>query len=256
MAYEPFDLTGHAALVTGGNSGIGLGMADALARAGADVAIWGTNEQKNATALEQLKAHGTNVVALRCDVGEEDEVEAAFADTLSALGKVDSCFANAGIGGGAPAFHEFTMEQWRRVTRINLDGVFLTFKAAVRHMVERGEGGSLVVTSSGSAIDGAARNQAYASTKGGVLAMMRGLAVEYARNGIRANAIVPGWIDTPMTEGVLQWERFQEKVLTRIPVRRWGQPEDFGGLAVYLASPASSFHTGDTIVIDGGYAVF
>ena len=256
MAYAPFDLSGHAALVTGGNSGIGLGMADALARAGADVAIWGTNEQKNAKALEQLKAHGTNVVALRCDVGEEAEVEAAFADTLAALGKVDSCFANAGIGGGAPSFHEFTLEQWRRVTRINLDGVFLTFKAAVRHMVERGEGGSLVVTSSGSAIDGAARNQAYASTKGGVLAMMRGLAVEYARNGIRANAIVPGWIDTPMTEGVLQWERFQEKVLTRIPVRRWGQPEDFGGLAVYLASSASSFHTGDTIVIDGGYAVF
>lgn len=256
MAYQPFDLSGHAALVTGGNSGIGLGMADALARAGADVAIWGTNEQKNAKALEQLKAHGTNVVALRCDVGEEAEVEAQFSETLRMLGKVDSCFANAGIGGGAPSFHEFTLEQWRRVTRINLDGVFLTFKAAVRHMVERGEGGSLVVTSSGSAIDGAARNQAYASTKGGVLAMMRGLAVEYARNGIRANAIVPGWIDTPMTEGVLQWERFQEKVLTRIPVRRWGQPEDFGGLAVYLASSASSFHTGDTIVIDGGYAVF
>ena len=256
MAYQPFDLSGHVALVTGGNSGIGLGMADALARSGADVAIWGTNEQKNEKALEQLKEHGTNVAAFRCDVGEESEVEAAFAGTLEALGKVDSCFANAGIGGGAPSFHEFTLEQWRRVTRINLDGVFLTFKAAVRHMVERGEGGSLVVTSSGSAIDGAARNQAYASTKGGVLAMMRGLAVEYARNGIRANAIVPGWIDTPMTEGVLQWERFQEKVLTRIPVRRWGQPEDFGGLAVYLASPASSFHTGDTIVIDGGYAVF
>ena len=256
MAYELFDLSGHVALVTGGNSGIGLGMADALARSGADVAIWGTNEQKNEKALAQLKAHGTNVAAFRCDVGEEAEVEAAFAGTVEALGKVDSCFANAGIGGGAPSFHEFTLEQWRRVTRINLDGVFLTFKAAVRHMVERGEGGSLVVTSSGSAIDGAARNQAYASTKGGVLAMMRGLAVEYARNGIRANAIVPGWIDTPMTEGVLQWERFQEKVLTRIPVRRWGQPEDFGGLAVYLASPASSFHTGDTIVIDGGYAVF
>ena len=210
MAYEPFDLSGHVALVTGGNSGIGLGMADALARSGADVAIWGTNEQKNEKALEKLKAHGTKVAAFRCDVGEESEVEAAFAGTVEALGKVDSCFANAGIGGGAPSFHEFTLEQWRRVTRINLDGVFLTFKAAVRHMVERGEGGSLVVTSSGSAIDGAARNQAYASTKGGVLAMMRGLAVEYARNGIRANAIVPGWIDTPMTEGVLQWERFQE----------------------------------------------
>ncbi|MFP5328106.1 MAG: SDR family NAD(P)-dependent oxidoreductase, partial [Acidimicrobiia bacterium] len=144
MAYEPFDLSGHVALVTGGNSGIGLGMADALARAGADVAIWGTNEKTNAAALEQLQAHGTNVVSLRCDVGDEEEVETQFAETLSALGKVDSCFANAGIGGGAPSFHEFTLDQWRRVMRVNLEGVFLTFRAAARHMVERGEGGSLV----------------------------------------------------------------------------------------------------------------
>ena len=256
MPYEPFDLTGHVALVTGGNGGIGLGMADALARAGADVAIWGTNEEKNAKASEQLAAHGTKVAAYRCDVGDEEQVDATFAATVADLGKVDSCFANAGIGGGAPSFHEFTLDQWRKVTRVNLDGVFLTFRAACRHMVERGGGGSLVVTSSGSAIDGAARNQAYASAKGGVLAMVRGLAVEYARHGIRANSIVPGWIETDMTGGLFQWDRFRDSVMPRIPFRRWGQPADFGGLAVYLASEASSWHTGDTIVIDGGYAIF
>ena len=256
MPYAPFDLNGHCALVTGGNSGIGLGMAAALAQAGADVAIWGTNEEKNRVASEQLAAHGTKTVAIRCDVGDEDEVAAAFAETLSALGKVDSCFANAGIGGGAPSFEEFTLESWRRVTRVNLDGVMLTFRAAVRHMKERGEGGSLAVTSSLSAVSGAAKNEAYASTKGGVISMMKGLAVELARYGIRANSILPGWIETAMTENAFGWEKFANNVMPRIPVRRWGQPEDFGGIAVYLASPASSYHTGDTFLIDGGYGVF
>jgi NAD(P)-dependent dehydrogenase (short-subunit alcohol dehydrogenase family) len=256
MAYAPFDLTGHVALVTGGNSGIGLGMATALAEAGASVAIWGTNETKNAAALEQLQAIGPKVAAFRCDVGDEDEVDAAFAGTVEALGKVDSCFANAGIGGGAPNFEDFTLESWRRVTRVNLDGVFLTFRAAVRHLKERGEGGSLAVTSSLSAVEGAARNQAYASTKGGVISMMRGLAVELARYGIRANAILPGWIETPMTEGAFGYEKFSSNVMPRIPQRRWGQPDDFGGVAVYLASEASKYHTGDTITIDGGYGIF
>ena len=260
MSYAPFDLSGHAALVTGGNSGIGLGMAKALLQSGASVAIWGTNEEKNVKALAELESLGGNkgqkVAAFRCDVGDEEQVETAFGRTVEALGQVDSCFANAGIGGGAPSFHEFTLESWRRVTRVNLDGVFLTFRAAARHMVERGEGGSLVVTSSLSAIEGAARNQAYASCKGGVISMVKGLAVEYARNGIRANAVLPGWIDTPMTEGAFAWDRFRDKVMPRIPQRRWGEPDDFGGIAVYLASDASRYHSGDLIVIDGGYAVF
>jgi NAD(P)-dependent dehydrogenase (short-subunit alcohol dehydrogenase family) len=256
MPYAPFDLRGHCALVTGGNSGIGLGMATALAEAGADVAIWGTNDEKNTTAQRQLAALGTKAVAVRCDVGDEEQVEAAFAETLAALGKVDSCFANAGIGGGASSFEQFTLEQWRRVTRVNLDGVFLTFRAAVLHMKERGEGGSLTVTSSLSAIEGAARNQAYASTKGGVISMMKGLAVELARYGIRANAILPGWIETAMTAPAFGWEKFSNNVMPRIPQRRWGEPDDFGGIAVYLASDASKYHTGDTIMIDGGYATF
>ena len=259
MPYAPFDLTGHVALITGGNSGIGLGMAKALAGAGASVAIWGTNEKKNIAAqaeLEAIASAGAKVAAFVCDVGDEEQVDVAFGQTIDTFGQVDSCFANAGIGGGAPSFHEFTLESWRRVTRVNLDGVFLTFRAAARHMVKRGEGGSLVVTSSLSAIEGAARNQAYAACKGGVISMVKGLAVEYARNGIRANAVLPGWIDTPMTEGAFAWDRFRDKVLPRIPFRRWGEPDDFGGIAVYLASDASSYHSGDIIVIDGGYAVF
>ena len=139
---------------------------------------------------------------------------------------------------------------------MNLDGVFLTYRAAVRHMKERGEGGSLVVTSSLSAIEGAARNQAYASAKGAVLSMTKGLAVELARYGIRANSIIPGWIETAMTEGAFGWEKFASNVMPRIPQRRWGQPEDFGGLAVYLASDASKYHTGDQFVVDGGYGSF
>jgi NAD(P)-dependent dehydrogenase (short-subunit alcohol dehydrogenase family) len=256
VPYGPFDLSGHSALITGGNSGIGLGMATALAQAGADVAIWGTNEEKNRVAVEQLEVHGTKVLALRCDVSDEEQVLESFAATVDALGKVDSCFANAGIGGGAPSFAEFTLDNWRRVTRVNLDGVFLTFRSAVRHMVERGEGGSLAVTSSLSAVEGAARNQAYASSKGGVVSMMKGLAVELARYGIRANAILPGWIETPMTEAVFGWDKFAGNVMPRIPCRRWGEPADFGGIAVYLASDASKYHTGDTIMIDGGYGIF
>jgi NAD(P)-dependent dehydrogenase (short-subunit alcohol dehydrogenase family) len=194
---------------------------------------------------------------MRCDVGDEEQTETQFAAVLEQFGKVDSCFANAGIGGGAPSFMEMSLEVWRRVMRVNLDGAFLTLRAAARHMVERGDGGSLVVTSSLSAVHGAARNQAYASTKGGVIAMMRGLAVELGRYRVRANAVLPGWIDTPMTAGAVSSDRFREKVLTRVPMeRRWGVPDDFAGIAVYLASPASAYHSGDTIVIDGGYAIF
>jgi NAD(P)-dependent dehydrogenase (short-subunit alcohol dehydrogenase family) len=256
MASSLFDLTGHVALVTGGNSGIGLGMAEALAQHGANVAIWGTNPTKNAAAAEQLAGHGTQIVALRCDVGDEDAVERSFAATVEALGHVDSCFANAGVGGAAKSFLEMTADEWRRVTRVNLDGCFFTCRAAVRHMVERGHGGSVVVTTSGSALQGQARGQNYGASKAGVIAMMRAIAVEHARHGIRANAILPGWIETAMTEPAFGWDRFVEKVLPRVPLRRWGEPDDFGGVAVYLASNASRYHTGDVLVLDGGYSIF
>ena len=143
---------------------------------------------------------------------------------------------------------------------MNLDAVFWTFREAVRHMKARAEagdaGGSLVVTSSTSAIHGAPRNEAYASTKAGVLAMVRGLAVEYARYGVRANSILPGWIATDMTAGAQGNDKFNDQVIRRVPMRRWGEGDDFAGMAVYLASDASRFHTGDSFVIDGGYTIF
>ena len=256
MSNSPFDLAGKVALVTGGNSGIGLGMAEGLAGAGADVCIWGTNESKNAAAEEQLNAYGRRVLVQRCDVGSEEEVEQAFARTLEELGRVDACFSNAGVPPLAPSFVDMTTEEWQRVLRVNLDGAFFTLRAAVRHMVERGGGGSLAATSSLASIEGQARGQHYAAAKGGVISVIKAIAVEYARQGIRANAIVPGWIDTPMTGPILNMDAFKEKVLKRVPFRRWGVPSDFAGIAVYLAGDASAYHTGDTFVIDGGYSIF
>ena len=257
MAYQPFDLTGKVALITGGNSGIGLGMARAIAEAGADIAIWGTNATKNAAAKTALADTGRRILTLECDVGDETQVDACFARTLDTLGRVDGCFANAGIGAGrATSFTEYSTEAWRRVMRVNLDGAMFTFRAAAKHMVERGGGGTLVGTASLAAIEGAARNEHYAATKGGLVSMIRSLAVELARHRIRANAILPGWIETDMTANAIANEKFAGNVMPRIPMRRWGTGADFGGIAVYLMSDASSYHSGDSFVIDGAYSLF
>ena len=257
MAYQPFDLTGRVALVTGGNSGIGLGMAQAVAEAGADVAIWGTSEEKNARARAVLEKTGRRVLALRCDVGDEQAVESAFAETLAKMGRVDGCFANAGVSGrGQRSFMDMPAEEWRRVLRVNLDGAFHTFRAAARHMVERGDGGVLVGTASLAAIEGAPRGEHYAATKGGMISMTRALAVELARHRVRAHSILPGWIETDMTANAIGNPKFRDNVMPRIPMRRWGAGPDFGGIAVYLMSAASAYHTGDTFVIDGGYSLF
>jgi NAD(P)-dependent dehydrogenase (short-subunit alcohol dehydrogenase family) len=260
MAYKPFDLTGKVALVTGGNGGIGLGMADALAQAGADLVVWGTNEAKNASAETQLKAHGRRVLTRRVDVADEQAVIEGMRAAVAEMGRLDTVIANAGVGGGARSFSEMSTEVYRRVMSVNLDGVFFTFREACRHMVERAEagdpGGSLVVTSSTSAIHGAARNEAYGATKAAVLSMVRAIAVEHARYGVRANSVLPGWIATDMTDGAQHNDKFNDQVIKRVPFRRWGEPEDFGGVAVYLASDASRFHTGDSLVVDGGYTIF
>lgn len=252
--YKPFDLTGHRALVTGGNGGIGLGMAQALLQSGARVAIWGSNPDKTAAAVERLSEHG-EVLGLTCNVGDETAVDATFAQTLEQLGGLDSCFANAGVSSTPTPITEMTSEEFRRVQQINVDGVFYTFRAATRHMKDNG-GGSLVATASTAAVEGAARNSHYGASKGAVTSYVRALAVELARYQIRVNSILPGWIETEMTARAFGDERFVNNVMPRIPVRRWGNIEDFGGIAVYLASGASSYTTGEQFVIDGGYTKF
>ena len=257
MAYDGFDLSGKTAVITGGNGGIGLGFAKAVAAAGADVSIWGTNPDKNAAALDELKANNPSACALQCDVSSEAEVEASMASVIERYGRVDACFPNAGIGTqNQKPFFEHSNEDWHRVIDVNLHGVFYTLRAATRQMVEQGEGGTLVTTASGTAIQGSAKGQAYASTKGAMISMTLALAVEMARYKITANAIIPGWVETGMTEQLFQWEKFEKAVIPRIPMRRWGTPDDFGAIAVYLMSDASRWHTGDVIKIDGGFSIF
>jgi NAD(P)-dependent dehydrogenase (short-subunit alcohol dehydrogenase family) len=257
--YKPFDLSGKVALVTGGNGGIGLGMAEALAASGADVVIWGTNETKNAAAAKALKAYGKRVATRKVDVSKENEVVDGMKAALAEMGRIDCVVANAGIGGGAPLV-EMTTELFRKVHGVNEEGVFWTFREAAKHMIERAKtgdaNGSMVVVASTAGIEGAARNSAYGASKGAVMSMARALAVELARYGIRVNSIAPGWIATDMTAGAQSSTVFNEKVIPRVPARRWGEPADFGGIAVYLASDASSYHTGEAFVIDGGYTKF
>lgn len=259
MAYGPFDLTGKAALVTGGSGGIGLGMADALAAAGADVAVWGRDGAKLAAAAEQLARHGTTVRAVAVDVSDEPAVVAGMRAAVADLGRLDAVFANAGVAGGGP-FLDLTAAEHLRVSATNVDGAVWTLREAARHMVERAgagdPGGSLVGISSLSAVEGAARAESYAASKGAMGALVRAVAIEFARYGVRANAILPGWITTGMSEAGQADPTFAAKVMPRIPARRWGTPADFGGIAVYLASDASAYHSGDSIVIDGGYTIF
>ena len=196
------------------------------------------------------------MLALKCDVSDEQAVEKCFATTVDALGKVDACFANAGLHRMTTPFHEMDTEEWRLIFRVNMEGTFFLFRAAVRHMLERGQGGSLVATSSLSGISAMARGEHYAATKAGAIAMVRSIAVEYAKHGIRANAILPGWVESEMTGDLLSWDKFQAAVLPRVPMGRWGKPEDYGSIAVYFAGDASRYHTGDIVVIDGGYHCF
>ncbi len=251
------DLTGHVALVSGGNSGIGLGMARGLRDAGAAVAIWGTNADRNAAAVAELSDGdaGAPVAAFAVDVSDEAAVAHGLEQTLAAFGHIDSCFANAGVPGRPSPIDAMSTDEWHRVLSVNLDGQFFTVRAVAGHMKARGSG-SIVFTSSVSMSDGLPFATHYAAAKAGLAAMARGLAVELARDGIRVNAIVPGWTKAAMTEDLLSSPTAQAKILPRVPLRRWGTPQDFEALAVWLAGPGSSYITGQTIVIDGGYSVF
>jgi NAD(P)-dependent dehydrogenase (short-subunit alcohol dehydrogenase family) len=256
-----FDLSGRAAVITGGNGGIGLGIAQALAVAGCNVSIWGRNAEKNKSAAASMAGMPGKVDTRVCDVSDPSSVKTAMAATLEAFGRVDGCFANAGIGGGGRhAFIDRTEEQWRSMFATNLDGVFHVFQVAARHMTERANAGDkfgrLVATSSLASLFGTARNEHYAATKAAINALVRALAVELARHRVTSNAILPGWIKSDMTAKVLADDKFVAAVMPRIPMRRFGEPNDFGGIAVYLMSQASSYHTADCFVIDGGYTAF
>ena len=260
MSKQLFDLSGKTALITGGNSGIGLGFAKGIAKQGGDVCIWGSNPAKNKNALAELQELSKKAHAITVDVADENAVNKAFAETLEVMGRVDSCFANAGVGSGRKKFLELDDEEWRRVLSVNLDGLMFTLRAAAGHMKERAEagdpGGRLVGTSSISAILGYPTGSTYAGSKAAVIAIMQSLAVELARYKVTANSILPGMIETPMTEKALQNEEFSSAFISRIPARRAGTPEDFEAIAVYLMSDASQYHTGDKFTIDGGFMMY
>lgn len=255
-----FDLTGKVALVTGGNNGIGLGMAEGLAQHGATVIIWGTNAARNAEALAQLSQHGGTVRAAQVDVTDEAAVAAGVQAILSEFGRLDQAIANAGISIARKSLFETSIDDFRRIEDVNIHGVLFTLREAARHMVERDKagdgGGSLVAISSTSAIHGAARNAHYAATKGAVVTMARALAVELAPHKISVNSILPGWTRSGLTEKLQEWDKFNSNVIGRVPMGGWMDGADFAGIAVYLASPASRYHTGDSIVIDGGYTIY
>ena len=252
------DLTGRVVLVTGGNGGIGLGMARACATAGADLVLWGRQADKNAAAVDELHRSfpDRRVAAYVCDVADEAQVTATFERSVAELGRVDTLVANAGVSGRGLPLTDISLEEWRRVTSVNLDGVFLCFREAARHMIERGDGGALVAIASVAAIHGPARNEAYAASKTGVLGLVRSVAVELARHRIRVNAVCPGWTVTDLARGGYEDDRFRTATTQRTPVRRWAEPDELGAVGVYLADPSNTFHTGDTLVVDGGYSIF
>jgi NAD(P)-dependent dehydrogenase (short-subunit alcohol dehydrogenase family) len=250
-----FDLSGRVAVVTGGNRGIGLGLATGLAKAGASLALWARDAARSEEAAETLRAHGGRVEPFACDVSSEESVVAATRETVERLGRVDIGVANAGFG-AAGNLLEMPLDEWRRILATNLDGAFLTFRELGRHMKERGGGGKLIAISSISAKSGTPLQPHYAASKGGLEAMVRSFAVRLARYDVQVNAVEPGWIVTEATQGAVENEGFSDIVMRRTPARRWGTPEDFEGIAVYLASDASRYHTGDVIRIDGGYWIF
>ena len=255
-----FDLSEKVSLITGGNGGIGLGMAEGLAECGSNVAIWGRNKVKNQEATDLLIKYGKKVLSYEVDVSKENEVIDGVKKVLSDFGRIDCVFANAGINVFGGSFEEMNTEAYRKVLAVNLDGVFFTLRETIKHMVERSKngdaGGSVVGVASLAGIEGAAKTQPYSSSKGGVISMIKGIAVEHARYGIRANTILPGWIATEMTSINQSNQKFTDKVISRVPMRRWGEPKDFSGIAAYLASDASAYHSGDMFVIDGAYAIF
>lgn len=256
---DMFDLTGKVVLSTGANAGIGLAFLEGCAKKGADVVVWSRRADRNAAALEKLKELGAGRVhAESVDVSDEAAVEAAFTSTLNAMGRVDCVFANAGFSSRVESFPDMSTEDYMALINVNQHGVFYTLRAASRHMRERAKagdaGGSLVACGSLALYQGRQGNEHYAAAKGAVAAFIRGLAVEMGQYGVRANMIAPGFILTEMTD-VAQADAMKKHFASITPLGRPGIMTDIEGPAVYLASDASWFHTGDILVVDGGRTV-
>lgn len=259
MAKGLFDLSGKVAVVTGGNSGLGLGFARGIARQGGDIAIWARSAEKNAAAKAELEAFGVHVTTRQVDVADEAEVIAGFDDVMAQHGRIDTVIANAGISHSVPSFLDLDTESYHRLLAINQHGAFFTLREGARHMVRRAQagepGGSLIVCGSLSMLVGVKGMEHYAAAKGALGAMMRGMAAELGQYRIRANVIAPGYIKTDIGRSRDQAQKSQmdEWFASNTPIPTLGYPEDFEGIAAYLASDAARFHTGDTIVIDGGW---
>lgn len=250
------NLAGKVFVVTGGNGGIGLGLAEGIAEAGGSIAIWARNEEKNAHAVKVLEDIGVEARSYVCDVSSEENVIATLASTVNDFGKLDGLFANAGRAGTGTSFIETSLEDWRKVTSVNLDGVFLCLREAAKQIISQGSGGSLVAVSSTSAIHGAAGNEAYGTAKTAVTGLVRALAVSLARFQIRVNCLLPGWTVTELASPAFENEYFREVTTKRTPVRRWANPSEFREVGAFLADPSQTFHTGQQVCVDGGYTIF
>ena len=248
-----FDLTGRVAVVTGGNTGIGFGIAAGFAQAGAAVVVAGRRAEKNAEAVAALEQGGAKALAVTVDVRDEQACRALMERAVGHFGRLDILVNNAGKAIRKQP-EDYSLAEWHEVVDVNLTSAFVCSQAAYPHMVKSG-GGKIISIGSMLSIFGASFAVAYGASKGGIVQMTKGLAVAWAKDNIQANAILPGWIDTDLTRSARQQVAgLNERVLARTPAARWGTPEDFAGLAVFLASSASDFITGAAIPVDGGYS--
>ena len=257
MANTSFDLSGKAAVVTGGNGGIGLGIAVGLAEAGADVLVAARNAQKTAAAVKQLESLGVRAIGTTTNVQNEDEVFAMINMAIDEFGSLDILVNNAGIG-IRKAPQDYTLEDWNLIMDINLTGTFLPCREAYPHMAAAG-GGKIINIGSMTSIFGHDLVMPYSASKGGVVQLTKSIATAWAKDNIQVNAILPGWIETDLTEPLRTEESFRERyelISARIPHGRWGTPDDMAGTAVFLAAPASDYVTGVSIPVDGGYVAF
>ena len=254
MTSKPFDLAGRVAIVTGGNGGIGLGMARGLAEAGAAIAVVGRDEAKSRAAVAELKQHGARAISLTADVGDKAAVAAMVDRTVRVFGRIDILVNNAGINIRKPP-QALDLDEWDRVLRTNLTSAFLCSQAVYPALKQAG-GGKIINIGSMMSIFGASFAPAYAASKGGIVQFTRSCAVAGAADNIQVNAVLPGWIDTELTARArAEIDGLHDKVLARTPAARWGATADFAGIAVFLASPASDFVTGAAIPVDGGFSV-